>query len=107
MITVFTPTYNRAYILPELFKSLQNQSCKDFEWVVVDNGSTDDTEVLFNQWASQADFSVIYIKTENGGKQRAVNRGVQMAKGDIFWIVDSDDKLTEDAVEKHTAGLML
>ena len=100
MITVFTPTYNRAYILPELFKSLQNQSCKDFEWVVVDNGSTDDTEVLFNQWASQADFSVIYIKTENGGKQRAVNRGVQMAKGDIFWIVDSDDKLTEDAVEK-------
>lgn len=100
MITVFTPTYNRAKLLPDLYNSLKRQTCRDFEWVVVDDGSTDETESLFRDWVPQADFSVIYVKKENGGKQRAVNLGVQLAKGDIFWIVDSDDKLTEDAIEK-------
>ena len=99
MITVFTPTYNRAKLLPDLYESLKRQTCKDFEWVIVDDGSTDDTESLVKQWIPQADFSIRYKKTVNGGKQRAVNCGVQMAQGDCFWIVDSDDKLTENAVE--------
>ncbi len=99
MITVFTPTYNRAYLLSNLYESLAVQTCKDFEWIIVDDGSTDDTESLVKQWLPQADFSIRYKKTANGGKQRAVNCGVQMAKGDCFWIVDSDDTLTENAVE--------
>lgn len=99
MITVFTPTYNRAKLLPDLYESLKRQTCKDFEWVIVDDGSTDDTESLVKQWIPQADFSVCYTKKENGGKQRAVNLGVQKAKGEYFFIVDSDDILTDNAVE--------
>lgn len=99
MITVFTPTYNRAHLLPDLYSSLKEQTCKDFEWLIVDDGSTDDTEKMVNSWLSQADFSVRYIKKENGGKQRAVNLGVQQAKGEYFFVVDSDDVLTANAVE--------
>lgn len=99
MITVFTPTYNRAKLLPDLYESLKRQTCKDFEWVIVDDGSTDDTESLVKQWIPQADFSICYTKKENGGKQRAVNLGVQKAKGEYFFIVDSDDILTDNAVE--------
>lgn len=99
MITVFTPTYNRAYILPELYKSLQAQTNKDFEWLVVDDGSTDDTEALFEEWIKEPSFPVRYIKQGNGGKHRAINRGVKEAKGELFFIVDSDDTLTSDAIE--------
>lgn len=98
MITVFTPTYNRAHLLPGLYNSLKGQTCRDFEWVIVDDGSTDDTEMLVKNWLSQADFSICYIKKENGGKQRAVNLGVQNAKGEYFFIVDSDDILPENAL---------
>ena len=99
MITVFTPTYNRANLLPDLYDSLKRQTCKDFEWVIVDDGSTDDTGSLVNGWLSQADFSICYTKKENGGKQRAVNLGLQLAKGEYFFIVDSDDILTDNAIE--------
>lgn len=99
-ITVFTPTYNRAYTLPALYESLQRQTDTDFEWLVVDDGSTDDTERLFRQWVTEAnDFTITYIKTPNGGKQRAVNIGVENAAGRYFWIVDSDDTLVPDSVK--------
>ena len=100
MVTVFTPTYNRAYTLPFLYESLCTQTRKDFQWVVVDDGSQDDTENLINNWKNTADFEIVYIKQPNGGKQRAINNGVQYAKGEYFWIVDSDDTVSRDAVEK-------
>ena len=101
MITVFTPTFNRAYIINELYKSLKNQTDKDFEWLVVDDGSTDDTEKFFAEVAlNEKEFEVRYIKQENGGKHRAVNRGVKEARGELFFIADSDDTLTTDAIEK-------
>jgi glycosyltransferase involved in cell wall biosynthesis len=103
LVTIFTPTYNRAYRLPDLYRSLCEQTCKDFEWVVVDDGSTDDTEQLFNEWVSESSFDIKYIKQANGGKHRAINQGVKEAKGEYFFIVDSDDCLTDDAVEQiHT-----
>lgn len=103
-ITVFTPTYNRAYILPNLYDSLQNQTYKDFEWIVIDDGSTDKTEELFNKWISEKnDFKITYKKVENGGKHRAINKGVSMAKGELFFIVDSDDYLVDNALEKIIA----
>lgn len=99
MITIFTPTYNRAYRLPDLYLSLQEQTCKDFEWLVVDDGSTDNTSELFEQWqAEESSFPIRYFKQSNGGKHRAINRGVKEAKGELFFIVDSDDKLTLDAI---------
>ena len=81
MITIVTPTYNRAYILPEAFQSLRTQTSFDFEWIIVDDGSSDNTEEVVKEWLSQdLPFSMRYYKQENGGKHRAVNRGVMMAE---------------------------
>ena len=100
-ITVFTPTYNRGYIIENLYKSLKRQTYKDFEWIVVDDGSTDNTEDLFKIFLqNDSEFSITYVKTENGGKHRAINKGLKIAKGELFFIVDSDDYLTDDALEK-------
>lgn len=100
-ITVFTPTYNRAYIIENLYRSLQRQTYRDFEWVVVDDGSGDNTQELFAKWIQEGNFFPIrYHKQENGGKCRAINQGLKMAQGELFFTVDSDDYLTEDALEK-------
>lgn len=117
-ITVFTPCYNRAYILPELYKSLLAQDCHDFEWIIVDDGSTDDTEKLVKKWLkSNRAFPIIYKKVKNGGKHRAINIGVKLARSPLFFIIDSDDQAVEGAIttiieyekelpsNKHIAGL--
>ncbi|MCQ2246325.1 MAG: glycosyltransferase family 2 protein [Bacteroidaceae bacterium] len=108
MITVFTPTYNRAYILPKLYESLCKQTCSDFEWVVVDDGSKDDTKQLFDTWIPQSDFKITYIQQPNGGKHRAINKGVTHAAGELLFIVDSDDQLATTAIERilnHYEGI--
>ena len=98
-ITVFTPSYNRGYIIEKLYKSLKAQTYRDFEWIVIDDGSTDNTKDLFDVWKQEDnDFPIIYKRVENGGKHRAINTGVSMARGDLFFIVDSDDYLVEDAL---------
>lgn len=100
-ITVFTPTYNRAYILENLYRSLQRQSYGDFEWLVVDDGSSDGTEALFDRWRREENpFPIRYVRQENGGKCRAINHGLKLARGEMFFTVDSDDYLTDDALEK-------
>ena len=100
-ITVFTPTYNRAYIIENLYRSLQRQSFRDFEWLIVDDGSSDNTEEVISRWQSEGnDFPIRYYKKENGGKCRAINHGVDLAAGELFFNVDSDDYLTDDALEK-------
>ena len=98
MITIFTPTYNRAYILPKLYNSLCKQTSKSFEWVLVDDGSTDDTEVLAKHWTEERKINMRYFKQKNLGKPIAHNRGVKEAKGDLFACVDSDDYLIDSAV---------
>lgn len=100
-VTVFTPTYNRAYILGDLYHSLQRQTCMDFEWLIVDDGSVDDTKALVASWQGEENpFPIRYIYQENGGKCRAINRGLKEADGRLFFTVDSDDYLTDDAIEK-------
>lgn len=101
MITIFTPTYNRASLLRDVYESLLLQSLKDFEWVIVDDGSTDDTQTLFQAFSSseRTCFPIRYFYQENGGKHRAINRGVKEAKGELFLILDSDDVLLPDAVK--------
>lgn len=99
-ITVFTPIYNRAYCVGKLYESLKKQSIKNFEWIVIDDGSTDHTIELFNKWIQENnEFDIIYVKVKNGGKMRTVNKGVQLASAPVFFIVDSDDYLTDDALE--------
>ena len=101
LITIFTPTYDRGYILGELYRSLTRQTDKRFEWLIIDDASKDDTETKVREWIDREDsFPIRYHKTVNGGKHRAINQGVRMARGKLFFIVDSDDRLTDDAVEK-------
>lgn len=98
-ITVFTPTYNRGYIIGKLYDSLKRQTYTDFEWLVIDDGSTDNTQQLFKAFQKQDNFFPIrYYKVENGGKHRAINKAVKLAKGELFFTVDSDDYLPDDAL---------
>lgn len=99
MITVFTPTYNRKKELGTLIESLKKQSNLDFEWVVVDDGSSDGTKEYIEEIKENLPFSVNYRYVENGGKMRAINHGMKMAQGEYFFIVDSDDFLSENAIE--------
>ena len=101
MITVFTPTYNRGNLLNRLYQSLCQQIHKDFEWVVVDDGSTDETSSIVKMIQDKhtyENFPIYYLKKENGGKHTAVNKGVQKANGDLFFIADSDDILPPNAL---------
>lgn len=99
MITVFTPTYNRANLLPRLYKSLLEQTDKNFEWLIVDDGSKDETEKIVKQWQTDNNLKIRYYYQKNKGKQAAVNYGVREAKGELFFCVDSDDLLVNNAVE--------
>lgn len=98
--TIFTPTYNRAYTIKTLYDSLKQQTFRDFEWIVIDDGSTDNTQQLFDDINNDThDFPITYLRTENQGKHCAVNRAVDMALGRLFFIVDSDDSLPGDSLE--------
>lgn len=99
LITIFTPTYNRAHTLERTFKSLCAQDCKDFEWLVVDDGSTDETEYLIERCSKEAAFPIRYFKKANGGKHTAYNLGLKEAKGELFFDVDSDDWLPDNFME--------
>lgn len=101
LITIFTPTYNRRQLIDNLYQSLLAQTANNFEWLVVDDGSNDDTDKYFSDLlAKQHSFPIRYINQENGGKHRAINNGVKKASGELFFTVDSDDYLTENAIEK-------
>ena len=99
MITVFTSTYNRACLLPRLYESLKKVVFKDFEWLIVDDGSIDGTRGLVDGWIKEKIIDIRYYYQENGGKHRAINKGAQLAKGEFFFIVDSDDTLPVDSLE--------
>ena len=98
MITVLTPTFNRGG-LQSLWDSLQKQTVKEFEWLVVDDGSTDGTKDLITKLQEKSDFPIRYIYKSNGGKHTALNGGIQTICSELIFIVDSDDCVTDDAVE--------
>lgn len=109
MITILTPTFNRAHLLPRLFESLTHQTDFNFEWLVMDDGSTDGTSDLFaGKTFLSAPFPIRYYQQENGGKHRALNAGVKQAKGDFIFIADSDDWLLPQSVAivgLHTSAI--
>ena len=99
LVTVFTPTYNRALTLPRLWESLKRQDSFQFEWLVIDDGSNDNTaDVIDKMKDNTFEFEIIYKKQENGGKHRAINYGVNIATGELFFIVDSDDWLPPNSI---------
>lgn len=99
LITVITPTYNRAQKLRMLFESLQMQTVKNFDWLIVDDGSTDNTEQIVDQFKEEALFSVQYIRKDNGGKHTALNVGIQEIDTELTFIVDSDDKVMPNGTQ--------
>lgn len=99
MITIFTPTYNRKHIIGKLYESLVNQTSKEFVWLIVDDGSTDGTEELVKEWMKEDKIKIHFFYKENGGKHRAHNFGVKKCYTEWFICVDSDDFLTNNAVE--------
>lgn len=108
MITIITPTYNRAYTLDRLYNSLVNQSQHDFEWVIIDDGSKDGTGEIVDAYIIENKIDIKYFYQTNMGKPSAINLGVEKSIGEFILIVDSDDALTLDAlqvVEDTIAGL--
>ena len=103
LISVITPTYNRAYILGKCYESLVRQTSNAFEWVVVDDGSTDNTQELVQSFIEENKIKIKYIKQENGGKHVAHNTAVLNSQGELVVCLDSDDVLTENAVERAIA----
>lgn len=96
--TVFTPTYNRAYILKEVYDSLINQSFQSFKWVIIDDGSTDGTDSFVSGWIEEKKLNIIYENQENQGRFAAFNTAVKYFEGELLIILDSDDCLKKDAL---------
>lgn len=100
LITIITPTYNRSNLIDNLYISLEKQSNHDFEWLVVDDGSIDDTKKVIENIKNKSTFPVRYIYKENGGKHTALNIGIRTISTELTMIVDSDDILLPDAVSE-------
>lgn len=98
-ITILTPTYNRAYRLPKLYESLKKQTNNNFDWLIIDDGSSDDTKKVVESWIKEKKISIHYKYQKNGGKHKALNNGISSIKNELTFIVDSDDYLTKDAIE--------
>jgi glycosyltransferase involved in cell wall biosynthesis len=98
--TVFTPTYNRAHTLSRVYCSLRRQTFTDFEWLIVDDGSNDNTYDIVSPWIKSAPFEIRYFYQENSGKHIAINRGVEKARGELFLIADSDDSFLSVTLER-------
>ncbi len=96
--TIFIPTYNRAHTLPRALKSIEDQTFRDFEVVIVDDGSTDGTRELIADWKARVDFEVQYHWQQNQGKPAAHNLGIQVARGEFFVLLDSDDALVPECL---------
>lgn len=99
-LTVFTPTYNRAYTLHLCYESLKRQTCRDFEWLIVDDGSTDGTRQLVERWIGEAPFAIRYVYQDNQGMHGAHNTAYEHIDTELNVCIDSDDYMTDDAVKR-------
>lgn len=99
-LTILTPTYNRKETLKRVFNSLKNQTIKNFEWIIIDDGSNDNTQQIVGKWLKASyGFEMKYIIKENGGKHTALNTGIKSASCEYIYILDSDDYIVNNAVE--------
>lgn len=105
LITVFTPTYNRAHTLHRVYNSIKKQTLQKrdnvniFEWIIVDDGSSDNTRELVKRWQNESEFEIIYFYQENQGKPSATRKGIELSRGELFLICDSDDEFLPDTFE--------
>lgn len=99
IVTILTPTYNRANLLCNLYNSLVIQDNKKFKWLIIDDGSTDNSRELVSKWVEENKIEIRYIYKKNGGKHTALNLGFEKVNTELTFIVDSDDVLTNNAIE--------
>lgn len=99
-LTIFTPTYNRAYCLNNCYQSLIRQTCHDFIWLIVDDGSTDNTKSLVNKWKKENLIEILYHYQENQGMHGAHNTAYELIQTELNVCIDSDDYMPKQAVEK-------
>lgn len=100
LLTIFTPAYNRAHTIDRTYQSLINQTCKDFLWLIVDDGSTDGTKKLVEGWIRENKIPITYIYQENQGMHGAHNTAYKNITTELNTCIDSDDWMPHDAVEK-------
>ena len=100
LFSVFTPTYNRAHTLDRVYNCLRAQTFRDFEWVIIDDGSTDNTKQLIQTWEKEADFPIKYHWQPNQGKHIAYNHCAKVASGELFVNIDSDDEALPNALQR-------
>ena len=98
-LTIFTPAYNRAHTLARTYRSLCQQTCNDFEWLIIDDGSTDNTTEVVKKWINESDFKIRYIYQENQGMHGAHNTAYENISTELNTCIDSDDYMPFDAVE--------
>ena len=99
-LTVFTPTYNRAYVLKQCYDSLCRQTCKDFVWLIVDDGSSDNTKEIVDEWMTNDNgFEIRYVYKQNGGMHTGHNKAYELIDTELNVCIDSDDFMPDDAVE--------
>jgi glycosyltransferase involved in cell wall biosynthesis len=98
-ITVFTPTYNRAYCLHQVYESLLRQTSKDFQWLIIDDGSTDNTKQIIDLWAEESSIDIQYFYKPNGGMHTGYNAAYDLIETPFNVCIDSDDYLTDNAIE--------
>ena len=99
-LTIFTPTFNRAYILNKCYESLKDQTVKEFIWLIIDDGSTDNTEELVREWISEGILEIRYIYKKNQGMHGAHNTAYENIDTELNTCIDSDDYMPIDGVEK-------
>lgn len=100
ILTVFTPTYNRADLLKRGYEALCRQTCKDFCWLIIDDGSIDNTEEVVKRWISENKIQIFYVYKENGGLHTGYNKAIELMDTELCVCIDSDDWMPDDAVEK-------
>lgn len=98
-LTIFTPTYNRAHLLPKLYESLKEQTSKDFIWLIVDDGSKDETKSVVEKWIMEKRIKIDYHYKQNGGKNTTIDYANEVCKTEYICCVDSDDYLTKEAIK--------
>lgn len=99
-LTVFTPSYNRAYTLHKCYLSLKRQTCKDFVWLIIDDGSTDNTKELVGSWIQEGEIPIQYHYQENQGMHGAHNTAYELIETELNVCIDSDDYMSDDAVKR-------
>jgi glycosyltransferase involved in cell wall biosynthesis len=101
LFSIFTATYNRKDLLPRAYESVKKQTFRDFEWVIIDDGSKDGTGEMVKQWQAEANFPIIYKWQSNGGKHTAFNAVSEIARGEFVLSLDSDDEMVPETLERY------